>query len=35
MACHVYDNNYCKVLTITYCKMQIEDGATQILFWEY
>jgi hypothetical protein len=34
MACHVYDNRYCKVLTIACCDMQSEDGATQVLFWE-
>ena len=34
MTCHVYDNRYCKVLTIACCDMQSEDGATQILLWE-
>lgn len=34
MACHVYDNKYCKVLTIACCDMQYEDGARQTLFWE-
>jgi hypothetical protein len=34
MTCHVYNNPYCKVLTIACCDMQSEDGATQIFFWE-
>ena len=32
MVCHVYDNKYCKVLTIAYCGLHSEDGATQTLF---
>ena len=34
MTCHVYENRYCKVLTIACCDMQSEDGAAQIFFWE-
>ena len=31
-ACHVYNNKYCKVLTIACCDMQSEDGIAQTLF---
>ena len=34
MTCHVYDNRYCKVLTIVCCDMQSEDGAEQNIFWK-
>ena len=34
IACHVYDNKYCKVLTIAYCEMQSKDGVAQTLFWK-
>ena len=34
MTFHVYDNQYCKVLIITCCNMQSEDGTSQSLFWE-
>ena len=34
LACYVYDNKYCKVLTIACCDMQFEDDVTQTLFWE-
>ena len=34
MTCHVYDSQYCKVLTIAYCDIQSEDGTTQTVFWE-
>ena len=34
IACHVYDSQYCKVLTIACCDMQSKDGTTQIYFWE-
>ena len=34
LACHVYDNKYCKVLPIACCDMQSKDGVTQILLWE-
>ena len=34
MACHVYDSQYCKVLTIACCDIQLEDGTTQTLFWD-
>ena len=34
MACHVYNSQYCKVLTIVCCDMQFEDDAAQIFFWE-
>jgi hypothetical protein len=34
MACHVYNNRYCEVLTIVCCGIQSIDGATQTLFWE-
>ena len=33
MAYHVYDSQYCKVLTIACCDMQSEDGTIQTLFW--
>ena len=35
MACHVYDNQYCKILTIAYYDMQSKDGAIQTFFWKY
>lgn len=31
MACHMYDNKYCKVLTMDCYDMQSEDGATHTL----
>jgi hypothetical protein len=34
LACHVYDSKYCKVMTITCCDMQSEDGAAQPLLWK-
>jgi hypothetical protein len=34
MTCRVYDNQYCKVLTIVCRDIQSEDGTTQILFWK-
>jgi hypothetical protein len=33
MACHVYDSQYCRVMTIAMCDMQFEDCAAQILCW--
>ena len=32
LACHVYDNKYCKVLTIVCCDMQSKDDIAQTLF---
>lgn len=32
LACHVYDNKSCKILTITCCDVQFEDGIEQTLF---
>ena len=34
MISHVYDSQYCKVLTIACCDMKSEDGTTQTLFWK-
>ena len=34
MTCHVYDNQYCKVLIIACCDMQSDDGTIQTFFWE-
>lgn len=34
IAYHVYDNRYCKVLTIPCCDMQLEDAQTHTLLWE-
>lgn len=34
LACHVYNNEYRKVLMIVCCDMQSEDGLTQTNFWE-
>jgi hypothetical protein len=34
MACHVYDSSYCRVITIVVCDMQLEDVATQNVFWK-
>jgi hypothetical protein len=34
MTCRVYDNRYCKVLTIACRDIQSEDGAIQIFFWK-
>jgi len=33
MACHVYDNSYCRVMTIALCDMQLEDVAAQCVLW--
>lgn len=33
MACHVYNTNYCKLLTKACCDMQYEDSDAQTLFW--
>ena len=30
---HIYDNMYCKVMTIALCDMQSKDAAPQVLFW--
>ena len=32
MACHVYDAQYCRVMTIAVCDMQSEDATAQTLF---
>lgn len=34
MPCYVYDNTYCKVLTIACCDMQYEDALAQTLLWK-
>lgn len=34
MACHVYDHEYKRVLTIACCEMQSEDRDAQIVFWK-
>jgi hypothetical protein len=34
MACHVYDTEYKKVMTIAMCDMQSEDTEVQIQFWK-
>ncbi len=31
MACHVYDPNYAKVMTIVICDMQLKDVKFQVL----
>ena len=33
MACHVYDSQYKKVMTIAICDMQSEDTEIQVQFW--
>ena len=33
MACHVYDSQYKKVMTIVVCDMQFEDTEVQVQFW--
>ena len=33
MACHVYDPQYKKVMTIVVCNMQFEDTEVQVQFW--
>ena len=33
MACHVYDTEYKKVMTIVMCDMQSEDTEVQVQFW--
>ena len=33
MACHVYDAQYKKVMTIAVCDMQSEDTEVQVQFW--
>ena len=33
MACHVYDTEYKKVMTIAMCDMQSEDTEVQVQFW--
>ena len=33
MACHVYNTEYKKVMTITMCDMQSEDTKVQVQFW--
>lgn len=32
MACHVYENKYCDMMTIAFCDMQSEDGKAQEQF---
>jgi hypothetical protein len=34
MACHVYDPNYAKVMTIVICDMQLKDVEFQVLIWK-
>lgn len=34
MTCHVYDSDYCKVLTVACCDMQSEDGGAQTWLWK-
>jgi len=34
MACHVYDPQYKKVMTISTCDMQSEDTEIQVQFWK-
>ena len=34
MACHVYDTEYKKVMTIAMCDMQSEDTEVQVQFWQ-
>ena len=33
IVCQVYDNKYCKVMTIALCDMQSQDAEAQELFW--
>lgn len=33
MACHVYDSQYCRVMTVAVCDMQSEDARAQSLLW--
>ncbi len=33
MACHVYDPNYAKVMTIIVCDMQSKDVESQVFMW--
>ena len=33
MACHIYDAEYCWVMSITVCDMQSEDAKVQRLMW--
>ena len=32
MACHIYDNKYCKVLTITCCDMHLKNVQAKLFF---
>jgi hypothetical protein len=34
MACHVYDPNYAKVMTIVVCDMQLKDVEFQVIIWK-
>lgn len=34
MACYVYDNKHCKVLTIACYDYQAKDAQAQIIFWK-
>ena len=34
MACHVYDNKYCKVVSVACCDMHSKDAHAQTCFWE-
>jgi hypothetical protein len=34
MACHVYDPNYVKVVTILVCDMQSKDVDSQVFMWK-
>ena len=33
MACHVYDSQYCRVMTVAVCDMQSEDCEAQCVMW--
>ena len=33
MACHVYDSQYCRVMTVAVCYMQSEDCKAQCVMW--
>ena len=33
MACHVYDSQYCRVMTVAVCDMQSEDYEAQCVMW--
>lgn len=35
MACHVYDSQYCRVMTIAICDMQSEDVRAQTVMWQF